>query len=79
MVVQNGQLVATIWAPEAMISSARSTLMRFFPGSSSLNIWAPPAPQQSPLDRQRFSSMSSVSSCCNISRGASYIPLALPM
>src|SRR5690606_27629574 len=78
IVVQNGQLAAITEAPVSSASSALSILIRLSPGSSSLNICAPPAPQQSPLVLQRFISTNSTSKASNTARGASYTPLALP-
>jgi len=62
MVLQNGQAAAITSGCNCKASSVRSILIRLLPGSSSLNICAPPAPQHKPLLRQRFISTSSASS-----------------
>ena len=49
MVMQNGQAVATMLAPVPNISSVRSVFTSLLPGSASLNICAPPAPQHKAL------------------------------
>ena len=57
MVLQNGQPTAISAAPVLMASAARFSLMRV-PRFSSMNMRAPPAPQQKPSLRLRGISMS---------------------
>ena len=71
MVIQNGQLAATMVAFDSKISLVRSKFIRDLPGSSSLNICPPPAPQHKPFDLQRLSSIKSASSAASTERGAS--------
>jgi hypothetical protein len=68
---QKGHAAAIMLAPVCKASSVRSILMRLLPGSSSLNICAPPAPQHKPLLRQRFISTNSASKASNTFLGAS--------
>src|SRR6188474_1625469 len=78
IVRQNGQLDTIVFTPVPKASSTRSLLIRLSPGSSSLNIWAPPAPQHKPLFLERDISFNSIFNCPNTSRGTSYIPLTRP-
>lgn len=71
MVLQNGHAAAMMEAPVSKASCVRSMFIRVFPDSSSLNICAPPAPQQLPFERHRFISTSSTSSASSTFLGAS--------
>jgi len=80
MMVQNGQAVATVSAPEARISSVRLWFTRV-PIFSSIHMRPPPAPQQKPCCLLRGSSTRPAGpdgSASSTVRGASYSPFQRP-
>ena len=70
MTLQNGQPVAISSAPVAMACSARNSLMRV-PSFSSMNMRAPPAPQQKASSRLRSISRRETPVASSNSRGGS--------
>ena len=77
IVLQNGQPTAISAAPVATASAARFSLMRV-PKFSSMNMRAPPAPQQKPSLRFRGISTKSAPVAPNNSRGGSNTLLCRP-
>jgi hypothetical protein len=71
--MQNGQLTASVFAPVATASFARSWFTRWS-GGSSTKLMPPPPPQQNDLLRLRSISMVAFA----ILRGASYTPFCRP-
>ncbi len=78
IVLQKGHPVAITLGSKDKASSVLSMLISLFPFSGSLNICAPPAPQQRPFVLQRFISTSSASSFSSKILGASYSSFARP-
>ena len=77
MVLQKGQPTAISSAPVESASAVRFSLIRV-PSFSSMNIRAPPAPQQKPSLRLRSISRSSMPVALRSSRGGSKILLCRP-
>src|ERR1019366_7169389 len=79
IVMQNGQALATVFAPVSRSCSVRFTFTRSL-FCSSIHICAPPAPQQSPRCLVQYSGSTSSTPGIRrrISRGGSYTPLYPP-